>query len=116
MVNGHFYSMFGHYSFRVSNMLHRIQASAVAQQAQSDLASLTDAMSGGTAQLSQGLSQIAAQRAVARIKATTNAHIAAAAALNAPATQSPRGDSLYYEVDRMINSVPPAPPAVDVTS
>jgi len=115
MINGRFYSMFGNYSFRVSNMLHRVQAAAASSQAENQALTLTDAMSGGTSQLSDGLSKIAAQRAVARIKATTQAHIAAAPSLNDPKIQAGRGDNLYFEIDRMINSTVP-PPVVDVSS
>jgi hypothetical protein len=114
MINGRFYSAFGRYPFRIANMLHRMQAAAANAQAESNLATLTDAMSGGTTQLSDGLSKIAAQRAVARIKATTSAHMAASSAMNALPSKSVPGDRLYNEIDRMINSVTPSP-VVDVT-
>lgn len=116
MINGRFYSMFGHYPFRIANLLHRITAAAAADQAQSNASVLTDAMSAGVTYQSDGMSKIAAQRAVARINATRKAHLEAAAALDAPATQSARGDNLYFEIDRMINSTVAPPRVVDVKS
>ena len=116
MINGRFYSAFGHYSFRIANMLHRMEAGAAADQAQSNASVLTDAMSTGVTDQSDGMSKIAAQRAVARINATKKAHLEAAAVLNDPSSQSARGDSLYFEIDRMINSVVAPAPAVDIKS
>lgn len=75
MINGHFYPAFGNYSFRISFLLHRMQQAAANEQAQANSQSLTDALSGGATQLSEGLSKIAVQRAVARIKAAKAARL-----------------------------------------
>ncbi|MEA2928438.1 MAG: hypothetical protein QOG38_866, partial [Hyphomicrobiales bacterium] len=106
----------GNYPFRIANMVRRATAAAAADQAQSNASVLTDAMGSGASQLSDGMSRIAAKRAVARINATRMAHLKAAAASNAPASQSARGDNLYFEIDRMINSTVAPPRVVDVKS
>jgi len=69
MINGHFYSAWGHYSARISLLIQRMQQAQANQQAEANSQTLSDALSGGATQLSQGLSNIAVQRATARIKA-----------------------------------------------
>ena len=69
MINGHFYSAFGHYSARVELMITRYRMAAANQQTQADAAAMSSAFTSAADQMSQGLSTLAVQRATARIKA-----------------------------------------------
>ena len=75
MINGRFYSAWGNYSFRISFLIHRMQQAAANEQAQANSQTLTDALSSGATQLSEGLGRIAVQRATARIKAAQQARL-----------------------------------------
>jgi hypothetical protein len=67
-------------------------------------------------QLSRDLSTIAAKRAVARIQATTKAHLAAAARNYCSHGSIGTWGSLYFDVDRAINSAVVPPRIVGVKS
>jgi len=66
-INGRFYSSFGSSSGYQQLQIERAQNTAARQQAESDASALGDVMSGASQDLAQGLANLAAQAALARI-------------------------------------------------
>jgi hypothetical protein len=72
MINGRF-SATGNYSPYQSLQIERARMTAARQQAESDSAVLTSALGDVSVQLSQGLADLAAQQALARLNAAVSA-------------------------------------------
>lgn len=69
-IGGRFYSAFGNYSTYQSLQIERARNAAANQQAESDLSTLTSAIGDVSVQLSQGLADLAAKQALARLNAS----------------------------------------------
>jgi hypothetical protein len=67
MIRGHFYSGWGSYSLYVQNQIERYRLSSARQQFEANNAGLVDTLSSVSSGQSQGLAQIAAQRAIDRM-------------------------------------------------
>jgi hypothetical protein len=107
MINGHFYSIFGQYSARVSNMITRYRMAQANQQAESDAATVTGAMSDAMSQLSQGMSDLAAQQALARINAAVSAKQTNASSTDSGTADTSAADSAdpVTAVNEVINGI-----------
>ncbi|MGB9365093.1 MAG: hypothetical protein WCE79_03675 [Xanthobacteraceae bacterium] len=98
-INGRFYSSFGSYSGYQQLQIERAQNTAARQQAESDASALGDVLSGASQDLAQGLANLAAQAALARI----NNEASAKQATSGASTDSPdTSDTLAPTEDPVI--------------
>jgi predicted NodU family carbamoyl transferase len=67
MINGRFYSAYGRYSAYATLQIQRYRMAAVRQQAEQNLSAIAGMLGDATINLVQGMGQITAQRALARI-------------------------------------------------
>lgn len=68
MINGHFYSIFGHYSIRVSNMIQRYRLSAANDQAEANTSFATSSFNDASTNLAQGMAALSAKAAIKRMQ------------------------------------------------
>ncbi|HVX99255.1 MAG TPA: hypothetical protein VHA55_05635 [Pseudorhodoplanes sp.] len=73
LINGRFYSSWGRYSAYTALQIQRYRMAAARQQEEANISSLIGTINDVMTNSSQGLAQIAAQRAVDRINAETKA-------------------------------------------
>jgi len=98
MINGRFYSAFGHYSAYVSAVIQRYRMREANDRAAANVEALTSNLSDAVINQTQGLSDIAAQRALDRINAEAKAKAAKASASSSD-TVIPSTKNSVFSVD-----------------
>jgi hypothetical protein len=106
-IGGRFYSTFGNYSPYQSLQIERARMAAANQQAESDLSTLTSAIGDVSVQLSQGLADLAAKQALARLNASVDSQQATSATDATDASAAPADDPVdpATAVDEVINGI-----------
>jgi len=103
-INGRFVSSYSPYQ---SLQIERARMSAARQQAESDSATLTSVLGDSASSLSQGLADLAAKQALARVNAAVSAKQALTTAADPSATDTSAADTVdpATAVDEAINGI-----------
>jgi hypothetical protein len=95
MINGRFYSAFGHYSAYASTLIQRYRMRAANEKAAASVQAATAVLSDAAINQTQGLANIAAQRALDRINAEAKAKAAKQSASSSDTVVPPPKNSVF---------------------